>query len=593
MVWSVVSRGVQSSGTGTASSETVGPFTPRSDSLVIAGALCQDDGPTTPGALPAVPTGTTLTFTTINAESENQASNQKVSGLWRSQAGASPGAETVTWIGVDGSTMRPVLAVVDITGHDSAAPVVQQDSTFSRFGTGQGGPQSVTAALSTSQFAVGDLVVIFGGALVSPAGTGIASVTVGGNAATEAVDNSPSGYQEGAIYYYEIDGTETDNGAGGYDVTVNWGSGGVYYYWSVHAAVLADGGGLPPAELPGAPTALSATPGSTSVGLSWTAPADDGGDAITDYVVEYALDPGSTEAQVIADDFNGYATGTNTWAAPAAWEFSAATSSNTDPTQWKTFVSGGEGVLFVQNLDQVAFVDTGDRDHGSRVSIKLGAPSGGNRVGGVVVAVDLLDSYKYIGFELVLTNAENKWLVYDKNADGAGFGETILAQDTAAGLVEETWYDMELSIADNVITAKLDGVVLYSATLPGSIITNLDNRTPEGAGIVHYSGAPNFDDAEVYSGISTPTLSWQTFADGVSAATGATVTGLTNLTAYAFRVAAVNSVGQGPYSTIAQATTLAGFDGSYLYVGGTKYRVRMGDGTKASLRLGSGARLEV
>lgn len=37
--------------------------------------------------------------------------------------------------------------------------------------------------------------------------------------------------------------------------------------------------------IPGAPTALNATPGNNQVSLSWTAPASDGGSAITDYTV--------------------------------------------------------------------------------------------------------------------------------------------------------------------------------------------------------------------------------------------------------------------------------------------------------------------
>jgi titin len=43
------------------------------------------------------------------------------------------------------------------------------------------------------------------------------------------------------------------------------------------------------ASAPGAPTALGTTPGNTQVALSWTAPADNGGASITDYLVEYKL----------------------------------------------------------------------------------------------------------------------------------------------------------------------------------------------------------------------------------------------------------------------------------------------------------------
>ena len=43
------------------------------------------------------------------------------------------------------------------------------------------------------------------------------------------------------------------------------------------------------AVVPGAPTGLSPTPGNTQVSLTWTAPANTGGSAITDYLIEYKL----------------------------------------------------------------------------------------------------------------------------------------------------------------------------------------------------------------------------------------------------------------------------------------------------------------
>jgi subtilisin family serine protease len=47
----------------------------------------------------------------------------------------------------------------------------------------------------------------------------------------------------------------------------------------------------------------------------------------------------------------------------------------------------------------------------------------------------------------------------------------------------------------------------------------------------------------------TPVDVWSTFAEGVSSATGATVTGLVNGTSYDFQIAAVNSLGTGPMSS--------------------------------------------
>ncbi len=69
-------------------------------------------------------------------------------------------------------------------------------------------------------------------------------------------------------------------------------------------------------------------------------------------------------------------------------------------------------------------------------------------------------------------------------------------------------------------------------------------------------GGASISDYVVQSSSNGGTI-WTTFADGTSASTGATVTGLTNGTAYVFRVAAVNSVGQGLYSAASASITPA------------------------------------
>jgi hypothetical protein len=79
--------------------------------------------------------------------------------------------------------------------------------------------------------------------------------------------------------------------------------------------------------------------------------------------------------------------------------------------------------------------------------------------------------------------------------------------------------------------------------------------------------APVTDYAVQFSSNSGST--WTTFADGTSTATSATVTGLTNGTAYVFRVAAVNGVGTGAYSSaMSSVTPNAGTLVEYLIVGG-------------------------
>jgi hypothetical protein len=70
---------------------------------------------------------------------------------------------------------------------------------------------------------------------------------------------------------------------------------------------------------------------------------------------------------------------------------------------------------------------------------------------------------------------------------------------------------------------------------------------------------------------------WSLFTDSVSTATSATVTGLTNGTAYVFRVAAVTGIGQGAWSSASSAVTPRAFSPSaVILTSGTSYTVPAG-----------------
>ena len=45
----------------------------------------------------------------------------------------------------------------------------------------------------------------------------------------------------------------------------------------------------PPATVPDAPTALTATAGNAAVTLNWTAPVNDGGATIINYMIDYSV----------------------------------------------------------------------------------------------------------------------------------------------------------------------------------------------------------------------------------------------------------------------------------------------------------------
>jgi titin len=74
---------------------------------------------------------------------------------------------------------------------------------------------------------------------------------------------------------------------------------GTAYAFSIYATnevgdgIVSDAVNATPVTVPGAPTALSAAGGNTRIDLSWTAPASNGGSAITSYTVEYTPSGGS------------------------------------------------------------------------------------------------------------------------------------------------------------------------------------------------------------------------------------------------------------------------------------------------------------
>lgn len=93
--------------------------------------------------------------------------------------------------------------------------------------------------------------------------------------------------------------------------------------------------------------------------------------------------------------------------------------------------------------------------------------------------------------------------------------------------------------------AKVDGLVASSASGQAGLTWNLPsaNRSPITDYVVEFKPSSG--------------STWTVFADGTSASTSATVTGLTNGTAYNFRVSAVNAIGTGLASDVASATPVA------------------------------------
>jgi hypothetical protein len=112
------------------------------------------------------------------------------------------------------------------------------------------------------------------------------------------------------------------------------------------------------------------------------------------------------------------------------------------------------------------------------------------------------------------------------------------------------------------VSARQAGIVLANASKPGaptSVTASLPGTYGNTTASVSWTapvflGSPPLNDYVIQFS-SDSGSNWTTFSDGVSTGTSVTVTGLTNGTAYVFRVAAKNAALTGDYSSASNSVT--------------------------------------
>jgi titin len=271
---------------------------------------------------------------------------------------------------------------------------------------------------------------------------------------------------------------------------------------------------------PAAPTAVSGTAGNGSVSLLWTAPTDPGQSAISDYLVQYSSNGGST------------------WSSAVDMGSTAATG---------TITGLGNGTAYVFQVAAVNSVGTGAYSAASASVTPLGPPSAPS-----ISLVTAQDG----GLRLSLTAPSSGAAVtgYDYRVDGGSWVSVASASTTLVipGLVNGTAYTVETRA--------------QSAVGVGAI------STPAAGTPLAVPGAPTISSLAVGNGSLTVAFtvgfngggaisSYQYRLNGVSwiTATGTTsplsIIGLAPGTAYAVELRAVNSAGAGAASVPANATT--------------------------------------
>jgi len=512
-------------------------------------------GTSSPIVVSGLTNGTAYTFTVTatNTNGTGAASAASSSVTLPTVSGAPTGVSAV-----QGNTQATVSFTAPASNGGSAITGYTVTSSPSGItATGSSSPITITGLTNgtaytftvTATNAVGTGAASSASASVTPAGvpgapTGVTATPGNGSASVAFTAPSNNG---SAITSYTVTsspGGFTGTGSAS-PVTVSGLTNGTAYTFTVTATNAVGAGtassasaSSTPGTVAGAPTGLSATPGNTQASLSWTAPASNGGAAISDYVVQYKLtssgswttfaDGASTATNAIVTGLtNNSSYDFQVLAVNSFGQSAPVTVSGVTPVPDPTVSSAPLNLIATPASTEVG------------LSWDAPASNGGSAI------TDYAIQYKL--------SSAGVWTTF---ADGTGTGRVT----TVTGLTNGLDYDFRVAAVNGIgqsayvsianISPEEDPVAPEAPTQAGA-------TTSPAGGIVIGWTAPSSDggspitDYLIEIAVSG-TSSWQTVPHAPFTGESYEITtGLVNGTTYDIRISAVNAEGAGASVIIA------------------------------------------
>ncbi len=443
---------------------------------------------TTPGA-PQSFTATrghrqaTLTWTAAasNGASITKYQYQQGSGSWTDiSGGGSATSHTVTGL-TNGTAYTFKLRAVNAVGNgaETSAATVTPAAV-------PGAPQSFTAAAGSAQATLTWTAAASNGAAISKyqyqQGSGSWTDITGGGSATS---HTVTGLTNGTAYTFKLRAVNAAGNGAEASATVT------------------------PATTPGAPQSFAAAPGNTQASLSWTAPASNGGGAISKY--QYQQGSGSWTdisggGAATSHTVTGLTNGT-AYAFKLRAVNSAGNGAEASTTVTPAAVPGAPGSFTATAGNTQATLSwTASASNGAAIS-----------------------KYQY-------QQGSGSWT--DITGGGSATSHTV------TGLTNGTAYTFKLRAVNSAGNGAEASATVTPAAVPGAPQSFAAARGDGQASLSWTAPASNGGSSISKYQYQQGSGSWTDITGGGSA-TSHTVTGLTNGTAYTFKLRAVNSAGNG------------------------------------------------